>query len=445
MTTRPSLHPEGPEDQADGRAGADAPLVTQVVSQGEQLLSSRTGRIVARWLLVIVALVGVGWLFWRARQAMTPFMFGLVLAYLLTPLVNRLARYMRRPLAILIVYMIGIALLVLAFMYLIPPVFDQIQRLISNIPTVDELQELSAWFLERYRAIIPESLREPIDAGVIGALRSLQDNISAYVQQAGGWLATSLLRVVNTVTFLLGFLIVPIWLFYVINDQQQGMAFLNRIIHPRARSDFWNVVRVVDKVFTGYIRGQLILGVAVGLMAGAGLLLLQLFGFQTRYILLLAIIAGVTELIPIIGPILGAIPAVAIAFFSPEDPLRNGLAVLVLYIVIQQLENNLLVPRIVGESVGVHPAILTVVLIAMGEIFGLLVVILSAPLAAVARDLFVYVYQRLGGVPPSAALQSVFVERASVDMTAVDQPEEPAPPAPVGEADAARREVQREP
>ncbi|MFO7168165.1 MAG: AI-2E family transporter, partial [Chloroflexota bacterium] len=335
MTTRPSLHPEGPEDQADGRAGADAPLVTQVVSQGEQLLSSRTGRIVARWLLVIVALVGVGWLFWRARQAMTPFMFGLVLAYLLTPLVNRLARYMRRPLAILIVYMIGIALLVLAFMYLIPPVFDQIQRLISNIPTVDELQELSAWFLERYRAIIPESLREPIDAGVIGALRSLQDNISAYVQQAGGWLATSLLRVVNTVTFLLGFLIVPIWLFYVINDQQQGMAFLNRIIHPRARSDFWNVVRVVDKVFTGYIRGQLILGVAVGLMAGAGLLLLQLFGFQTRYILLLAIIAGVTELIPIIGPILGAIPAVAIAFFSPEDPLRNGLAVLVLYIVIQ--------------------------------------------------------------------------------------------------------------
>ncbi|MFO7170623.1 MAG: AI-2E family transporter, partial [Chloroflexota bacterium] len=85
------------------------------------------------------------------------------------------------------------------------------------------------------------------------------------------------------------------------------------------------------------------------------------------------------------------------------------------------------------------------VLSAMGEIFGLLGVILSAPLAAVARDLFVYVYQRLGGVPPSAALQSVFVERASVDMTAVDQPEEPAPPAPVGEADAARREVQREP
>jgi predicted PurR-regulated permease PerM len=116
--------------------------------------------------------------------------------------------------------------------------------------------------------------------------------------------------------------------------------------------------------------------------------------------MLLAIIAGITELIPIIGPIIGAIPGVIIGFtVSPA----TGLAVLLAYVVVQQLENNLLVPRIIGESVGIHPAILTVVLIAMGQVFGLLGVVLAAPLSAVARDLFVYTYRRLDGLSPEAA------------------------------------------
>ena len=112
--------------------------------------------------------------------------------------------------------------------------------------------------------------------------------------------------------------------------------------------------------------------------------------------MLLAIIAGITEFIPVLGPILGAIPAILLSLFiSPQ----TALAVLVVYVVVQQLENNILVPRIVGESVGVHPAILTVALIAMGQVFGLLGVVLSAPLCAIARDLFIYVYARLGGAP----------------------------------------------
>ncbi|MEN9938975.1 MAG: hypothetical protein RLZZ387_5554 [Chloroflexota bacterium] len=379
--------------------------------------------LIPRWLLVALALYGIVWLLWRAWPAMTPFVLGLVVAYLLTPLVNRLARHMRRPLAILVVYLIAAILITLSVLYVVPPVVDQAQRIVEYVPSVEEARELRDRWLARYRAALPENIREPIDEAADSAVEVLQANATSYVQRAVGLVIASLLQIVNTVTFLLGFLIVPIWLFYVINDEQQGRAFLDRILHPRIRPDFWNVWRMVNKVFSDYIRGQLVLGVAVGLMAGLGLLALQLLGFDTKYILLLAIIAGITELIPIIGPILGAIPAVLLAVFATDDPTRNGLAVLALYVLIQQLENNFLVPRIVGESVGVHPAILTVVLIAMGEVFGLLGVILSAPLAAVARDLFVYVYQRLGHVPPRAALRDVFAEKTSVDMNAVDQPE----------------------
>jgi predicted PurR-regulated permease PerM len=209
------------------------------------------------------------------------------------------------------------------------------------------------------------------------------------------------LQIINTVTFLVGFLIIPIWLFYILNDVQQGRSFIDRLLHPRIRPDFWNLWGIINRILSDYIRGQLLLGVAVGVMVGVFLLVLQLFGFQIgNYILLLAIIAGITELIPIIGPIIGAIPGVILGFtVSPT----TGLVVLLVYVLVQQLENNLLVPRIIGESVGIHPAILTVVLIAMGHTFGLLGVVLAAPISAIARDLFVYVYRRLDGESPAAA------------------------------------------
>jgi predicted PurR-regulated permease PerM len=123
--------------------------------------------------------------------------------------------------------------------------------------------------------------------------------------------------------------------------------------------------------------------------------------------LLLAIIAGTTELIPIIGPVIGAIPAITLGFF---DSVTTGVAVTILYVAIQQLENNFLVPRIVGESVGIHPAILMVLLVVLGQAFGLIGIILSAPLAAVVRDTFIYVNGRLSDPPRPAGL---LPERAS--------------------------------
>ena len=218
------------------------------------------------------------------------------------------------------------------------------------------------------------------------------------------------IQIINTVTFLIGFLIIPIWLFYVLNDQAQGRGFIDRRLHSRIRADFWNIWGIVSSVLNDYIRGQLILGLAVGAMVGVGLFALRLLGFEVPYILLLAIVAGITELIPIIGPIIGAIPGVLIGFFGGEGGAQVGLAVLVVYIVVQQLENNILVPRIIGESIGIHPAILTVVLIAMGQIYGLWGVILAAPVSAIGRDLFTYVYRRLEGLSAKAARQSISAE-----------------------------------
>ena len=367
-------------------------------------------RRLGQWLLALLALYAVGWLLVSAAPALTPFGIGLVLAYLLMPIVDRLARRMPRWLAILLVYIGGIGLLVGSIAFIIPPAIDQVQQLFASIPNADRLLKMWNDLVREYRALVPDSLQQPIEQGIRSALQTAQTNLAGYLQGVGAFVFSQVLNVLNTLTFLIGFLIIPIWLFYVLNDRSQAAALVDRLLPPRARPDFWNIWGIADEVFSDYIRGQLLLGVAVGAMVGIGLLLLRLLGFDVRYILLLAIIAGITELIPIIGPIIGAVPGVLIGFFGGDNGLQTGLAVLVVYVVVQQLENNLLVPRIIGESVGVHPAILTVILIAMGQVFGLLGIVLAAPLTAIARDLFVYVHRRLGGLSPAAARHTISAE-----------------------------------
>jgi predicted PurR-regulated permease PerM len=363
-------------------------------------------RTLGRWILIAVAFYVVGWLLVSALPSLTPFIIGLVLAYVMLPLVNQLARKMPRWLAILTVYAGGIVLVVVLIAYIAPVVSDQIEQLANNFPAlIDRLQVIGRDLLQQYQSSVPPSIRGPLEEGVRNGLRTLQSNISTYVQGIGAFLFAQILQIINTVTFLVGFLIIPVWLFYVLNDVGKGRAYVDRLLHARARPDFWNIWGIIDRVFSDYIRGQLLLGVAVGAMVGVFLVLLGLFDLGVgNYILLLAIIAGITELIPIIGPIIGAIPGVIIGFtVSPG----TGLAVLLVYVAVQQLENNLLVPRIIGESVGIHPALLTVVLIAMGHVFGLLGVVLAAPLSAIARDLFIYVYRRLDGLAPAAARMAV--------------------------------------
>jgi predicted PurR-regulated permease PerM len=390
-----------PLQPIDTPAPSAPPIAPPVEPLAQPEYPSR--RTLARWLLVAVALYAVGWLLVNSLPALTPFIIGLVLAYLLLPMVNRLARKMPRWLAILTVYAGGIVLLVLLISYIAPMVADQIERLIASFPAlIDRLQLRGQELFQQYQNSVPASVRGPIEEGVRNGLRSLQANITVYLQSVGTFVFSQVLQIINTVTFLVGFLIIPIWLFYILNDVQQGRAFIDHIMHPRIRPDFWNIWGIVNRIFSDYIRGQLLLGLAVGVMVGVFLLILRLFGFQVGdYILLLSMIAGITELIPIIGPIIGAIPGVIIGFtVSPA----TGLAVLLVYVAVQQLENNLLVPRIIGKSVGIHAAILTVVLIAMGHIFGLFGVVLAAPLSAIARDLFVYSYKRIDGFTPAEAL-----------------------------------------
>lgn len=375
----------------------------RVLSLPQNVQTQAIVRRALRWLLVAVALYVVGWLLWSARSALIPFTIGIVLAYLLLPLVNRLDRFVPRWSAILLVYLGSLGIIGGFVAYVVPPLVDQVGELFRRFPSVAFFEDQAARLILQYEDLltrlppdISTPIREGVNQGIDQAVATIQSNLTNYVQDLGEFLLDSVLRVINTVTFLLGFFLVPFWLFYVMLDQKAGGAAINRLIPRAIRPDFWAIVTISDRVLINYIRGQLILGFAVGTAAGVGLLILNMFGMRINYVLLLAVFAGITELVPVIGPIIGAVPAIILGLI---DSPTTALAVLILYIAIQQLENQILVPRIIGESVDIHPAVLMVLLVVFSQVFGLIGAILCAPTAAVARDVFIYLYGRLADPP----------------------------------------------
>ncbi|WP_322488289.1 AI-2E family transporter [Chloroflexus sp.] len=398
----------------------------------------------ARWLLVAVSLYLVGWLVSHAGAAITPFIFGGALAYLFLPLVNFFERWLPRWLAILSVYVLTFGAIVAAIAFVVPPLIAQIAELIRALPDIATIQREANRLIDEYEQLLA-SLPPPVQAEVQNAIASaaaeglstLRANFVGYLQGIGQFLINSMLSVFNTVTFLLGFFLVPFWLFYVLMDTRAGREYFNNMIHPRLRADVWAMLSIIDHDLSGYLRGQLILGTSVGLASWIGLTALNMAGMRIPYTVLLAVVAGITELVPVIGPIIGAIPAILLGL---ADSPTTALAVTILYIAIQQLENHILVPRIIGESVGVHPAILMVVLVVCSQVFGLLGAILSAPLSAMARDLFLYLYGRFSDPPiPAGVLPArlrpvaALAEAGAKPAPSADQPAQDTPRSPLAD------------
>ncbi len=358
-----------------------------------------------RLLLFVVVLALTIIAFWQARSALTPFILGLVIAYLILPLVNRLEermppgikeRNMSRPLAIMVVYLLGFLGLTAAIGLILPPIVEQVGSLYEGAP--DLYQEAVGMIndgLRQYEKLIPPPLQVQIE------------------EQLQGYNPSSLLRPVlsgtlsvfgaigNTLSFILGLVVIPFWLFFILNDEGSVINGTMHLIPYDVRADIEAIRIIIDRVLSAYIRGQLFVALALGVAVTISLLLLGV-----QYSLLLGLTAGVLALFPFIGGILGAIPALFVAFL--QDP-NLALWVLVAFTVIQQIDNIFISPRIIGEAVELHPALIMVVIVVGSTLFGVIGALLAVPLAAILRDVVHYFYIRVGDAPvgPVEALTQV--------------------------------------
>jgi predicted PurR-regulated permease PerM len=282
----------------------------------------------------------------------------------------------------------------------LPPLFAELPQLASALPGADQVRLLLAQARELLDRL-PPAVQTTISSGVEQAAAELQANALNAVQLALTVFAASVLGVLGTLGFILGFLAIPTWLLGVLTDRRAGARAVDRALPDWLRPDFWAVLRIADRTFGTYLRGRIIRAVIFGSALYLTFDLLTRNDLaDIRFPLSLAAFATVAYLIPDIGPIIGAVPAVLTAL--GRSP-REAVVVLIAYVGVAFLEQQFVAPRIEGRSIDIHPVVLMPLLIAVSQ-FGFFWVVIAAPLLVAARDLFRYVYGRLGSPPRPAGV-----------------------------------------
>jgi predicted PurR-regulated permease PerM len=359
-----------------------------------------------RVAVLIGAAILIGVLLWMARDAVRPFVLGLLMVYLLDPPVRWLARRgMRRSIAIIVVYVVAV-LLFLEFLNLtLTPLINEIVRLLRDLPALaQQLQDQADRLSEIYdRLAIPGSIRQWLESMITSITQGGPSGGAAFDP-------TDLIPVLTGLTSVVGglfaYVILPVWVFYVLKDRVALTRQFDRSLPAAWRFDVWAILRIVRQVFGQWVRAQLILGVTVGVFTFIGLLILSatidpVFG---RYAILLSVTAGILELVPIIGPIISAIPAVLLAATAGIEAV---IAAFALYLIVQQVENNVLVPKIQGDAIELHPALVIAAIVIGGSLAGLLGAILALPVTAAMRDVGLYLFRRLSPDEPEALAASI--------------------------------------
>jgi predicted PurR-regulated permease PerM len=325
-----------------------------------------------------------------------PLIGAALIGYLLIPLVDRLHRYMPRVAAILVVYLVAFGALGGLGALIVPRAAAQISDLFVRLPDYalqlqGMTQDAQAW----YDSLdLPVGTRGPLETGLSSAVAGLATTAQAFILNAVSVLTRTVLGAFDLV-------ILPFWLFYLLKDQatmrQQALAALP----ANARADVREVGRIVSAILHNYIRVQALLALIVGLATTVGLLLVG-----SPYWLLLGVLYGFTEVVPTVGPIVGSIPGLLLAALTGDWALF--VRVLIVYIMVQQVENALLVPRLQGANMEMSPALIILVILVGSQVAGLWGAVLAVPLAAMGRDIYGYLYRRFGeGLTPEAATAQI--------------------------------------
>jgi predicted PurR-regulated permease PerM len=370
-------------------------------------IESKPIRLSTRGKVVTVAIITLLTIFLlhEVEHVLGPFIAAIITAYLFNPLINLVSRRTNtnRIIWIVVLYVLAGGLIYGVTTFMWPRITAQYYGLINQIPNI----------VTTIQNLFGEG-QEVHFGGVVFDLSPIAEEIATFAKNIGGQLPTAVpslvFSAVETVVYLLVYLIIT---FYLLLQADQLMQWFYGLIPAPYRGEIRGLVHEVDHVLSAYIRGQLVLIVVMSVLMYIPLSILGI-----RYALLIAILSGILEIIPFIGPWSAAGIAIFAALIQGHEPF--GLSGIVLagvigltYLVMRLMEDNFIIPTLVGHFVKLHPAIIIFALLAgaaLGGAFGLFVAI---PVAAVIRIILVYIYNKLidndkpisesSDPPPSAA------------------------------------------
>lgn len=336
-------------------------------------------------IFFLIGLIIVFSILYALRSAIFPFALGIIMAYLVQPLLvwteARLPykgkfHQTKRIILILLIFFIVIALVGLFIFYIISEVADSFVAMFQNAPSyiTGAWKTVQGW-LDSFVYSVPDEWQQEINSFI----KEIGVKASDFIKQG---VMNTIDFIPRTANFVLAFISLPIFLFFILKDLEKLKEGFYSYLTPGVAIHTRNVISIIDNVLGRYIRAQLILGLIVAILVFIGLSILKI-----RLAAPLAVLAGITELVPILGPWIGAAVGVLVALATVPQKV---IWVAVVYLAVQQLENIFLVPRIQGGLLHINPAILMVLIVLGSYLAGIWGIILIAPLTATVVAIYRY-------------------------------------------------------
>ena len=314
-----------------------------------------------------------------------PLIISGFLYYILNPVVGALqkvplskTRHVSRGWAITIVMLLLLSILVALLLTLLPVLVDQIASLVKNIPVlVDTIQHWANQISQ---------INFSKEYGIDFNLDKLQQEVQNIGKTVVSGMATSLSAVIAKLTsFTVTAITVPVMTIYMLYDGNKLAPFIQKVFPSKQQARISDILGRLNQTLAQYISGQVLEMIFVGVFTAVGY-----FMIGQKYALLLGVFAGITNMIPYVGPYIGLVPAL---FVGLTDSFWQAFWVIVVVLIVQQVDSNLIYPRVMGASLHVHPLTIIVLLLAAGNIAGIAGMILAVPFYAIIRTVIVYAWQ----------------------------------------------------
>ncbi|MWN89988.1 AI-2E family transporter [Gilliamella sp. Pra-s65] len=319
---------------------------------------------------LMAVIIGLFIIIYFFNKILLPVFIAIVLSYLLDSPVNFLhKKNIPRTLAVVIVLLLFILVVLVGFMILLPLIWQQSISLITNIPNMLN-------FANNFLTTLPEHYPELIDVGLFDSI--IQGITSKVVQTGNSLLQFSIVSLLGLVSIAINAVLVPIMMFFLLKDKAQIWGYCSKIL-PKNRSILDKVATEMDMQIANYIVGNVLHIIILTICV-----YIPFWYFGLDYGLLLAVIVGLSVLVPYVGIIISSIPVVLIALFQWGLTAQFGY-LLFFYILIQSLDGNLLVPCLFSEKLNLHPLVIILAVIVFGGLWGFWGIFFAIPLATLVK------------------------------------------------------------
>ncbi len=327
-----------------------------------------------RYLFFVGVALAASYFIYLVRDVITIFAVGAIMAYLLYhPVMFLQQNGFNRLYAILIIYLIVSGILGLILYWGVPHLISEAGKLVELYPQVEEKAEQIAEEIDGISK--PPQIERLIASNVKKLEATLFKGLQHFIEE-----------IYDVLSKIFILILAPILSFYILIDWEKIREWILNLFSPAFRRELQSLSADIDRVLLDAIKGSILIAVIVGTLVGVSALILGV-----KFPLIIGLLAGVTNLIPYFGPFMGGIPAVLIAY---SESFRVAVYQTIAIIIVQQMESNILTPRILGGKLGMHPLFIIFALLAGGKLYGIWGILLAVPVAAMIKVTISWIYLR---------------------------------------------------